>query len=165
MPEGGGSSSAASSRGAVSGAALESAVEGRTRQSVLRGAGAPSQGSESSEPGAEGERKVGRGNGARDVCAFPTARLGARQAEAGGSPIAAREEHSKGGRHTAEDAAFGVSLYVPLAHGVGAPEPAGQKAPAGHESCVPLVEPAGHKWPAAQAPSHVDAMRTVALRP
>ena len=33
--------------------------------------------------------------------------------------------------------------------------------PAAHGSCVALVEPAGQKWPAAQAPSQVEEKRPV----
>ena len=33
--------------------------------------------------------------------------------------------------------------YVPAAHGVKVLEPAGQKAPAGHSTCVALLELAG----------------------
>ena len=55
--------------------------------------------------------------------------------------------------------------HLPAAHGVGTPAPAGQKEPTGHCTCVEMQEPAGQKYPAVHAPSHAEAVRTVAAKP
>ena len=78
--------------------------------------------------------------------------------EATAEPVAVEEQVA---RLTEEPA--GHSEGQP--HAVGALDPAGQKDPAVHRTCVAVQEPAGQKNPAAQSPSHAAVVRTEVERP
>jgi hypothetical protein len=59
--------------------------------------------------------------------------------------------------------ALTFALKLPGGHGVGAPDPAGQKKPNGHTFIVDEFEPAGQKKPAEHGPLHVALIIAVTL--